>query len=263
MENKILLSVLFAVLIVAGVTGSTYAGIEPMPWHTQVDKLTSAAKGLDSVNRRLAQVFVDCARKPADKGLIRRLSDIADQLEKQNAEIKDAMVGVPVKHLPTEIEIMLMDINRGAIGAAKTARMDIGAMKGGLRDAFVKVQRAAEMIITTVKDWMMCAIVVFEPFNGTSCVVGYPCDIGWEKDNIQNYPTVNLEVVYPDGTGGWGTYPVPNTGYYFDWAPDPSWADPSVICQPFRIKVSTVPDNACWGMSGLFKVGIYPLGCGW
>jgi hypothetical protein len=105
-------------------------------------------------------------------------------------------------------------------------------------------------------------IDVIRPFTGTSCVIGSPCDITWEITNIQKYPTVWLEIVWPDGTPTAGAYPVTNKGYYYDWKPDPSFADPSVLCKQLRIKIYT-PDNIYKGMSGLFKVGIPPTGCTW
>jgi hypothetical protein len=163
---------------------------------------------------------------------------------------------------PPEIKIVLMDINREAIETERMARMGIRHENEGVRNAFMKVQMAAEMIIMTVKDWMMTPIYVIQPFTGTSCVIGYPCSITWDTSNIQNYGYVWLEVVYPDGSECCGNYPVPNTGSYYDWLPDPSWADPGNLCQPFRIKVYT-NDKVYWGLSGLFKVGIFPLGCTW
>jgi len=105
-------------------------------------------------------------------------------------------------------------------------------------------------------------IEVFEPGYGKSCVIGSPCSITWNKTNIQNYPTVWLEIVWPDGTPTAGAYPVSNNGYYYDWKPDPSFADPSVLCKELRIKIYT-PDNKYKGMSGLFKVGNPPNGCTW
>ena len=105
-------------------------------------------------------------------------------------------------------------------------------------------------------------IDVIHPMTGTSCVIGSSCHITWDKTNIQNYPTVWLEIVWPDGTPTAGAYPVSNNGYYYDWKPDPSFADPSVLCKQLRIKIYT-PDNKYKGMSGLFKVGIPPNGCTW
>lgn len=267
MKGKLLLTVMLGLLFYSFLASSAFAqGIKPVPWHTQVNRLNSIMDGLDSIMRRLAEVLTSPDRSKlkssAPEGVMGRLEAMANQLDVLNDRIVAAMSGVPMKPLPLEIEMVLMDINRGAMETAKIARMGIRDKNEGVRNAFMKVQMAAEMTILTVKDWMMNPIYVFQPFNESVCVIGYPCDIGWDTSNIQGYNMVWLEVVYPDGTGGWGTYPVPNTGYYYDWAPDPSWADPSVLCQPFRIKIFT-NDNTYWGMSGLFKVGIYPLGCTW
>jgi hypothetical protein len=112
------------------------------------------------------------------------------------------------------------------------------------------------------KPVLLFNIHVLRPMTGTSCVIGSTCTITWEIGNIQNYPTVWLEIVWPDGTPTSGAYPVQNKGYYYDWKPDPSFADPDVLCKQFRIKIYT-PDNKYKGMSGLFKVGNPPNGCTW
>lgn len=266
MKGKLLSPMMLGLLFCSFPASSAFAqGIEPSPWHTQVNRLESVMHGFDSIMRRLAEVLASPDRfklkRSAPAGVTGRLETMANQLDVLNHRIVAAMSGVPRKPLPPEIEMVLMDLNRGAMETAKIARMGIGDKNEGVRNAFLKVQMAAEVTIFAVKDWMMNPIDVFQPQNESICAIGYPCDIRWDTSNIPPY-SVYLEVVYPDGTGGWGEYPVPNTGYYYGWAPDPSWADPSVLCQPFRIKIST-QDHEYWGMSGLFKVGIYPVGCTW
>lgn len=268
MKGKLLLTVMIGLLFCSFLASSAFArGIEPVPWHKQVNSLESVKHGLDSIMRRLAEVLTSPERyklkKSAHEGVIGRLEAMANQLDLLNDRIVAAMSGVPMKPLPPEIKIVLMDIHRDAMETAKIARMGIGDKIEGVRKAFTKVQMAAEMTIFTMKDWIMNPIHVIQPFNETSCVIGYPCDITWDTSNIPQGGTVYLEVVNPDVTEGYGPFPVQNTGYYYDWKPDPSWADPGVYCQPFRIKISTDYNDTYWGVSGLFKVGIYPLGCTW
>jgi hypothetical protein len=270
MKGKLLSTVMLGLLFCSFLASPAFArGIEPVPWHKQVNRLESVKHGLDSIMRRLAEVLTSPERfklkKSAHEGVIGRLEAMANQLDLLNDRIVAAMSGVPMKPLPPEIKIVLMDIHRDAMETAKIARMGIGDKIEGVRKAFTKVQMAAEMTIFTMKDWMMNPIYVFQPFNETSCVIGYPCDITWDTSNIQNYPFLWLEVVNADGSDCCGAFPgIPNTGYYYGFIPDPSWADPGVLCQPFRIKIFVDPNtNDYSGVSGLFKVGIYPLGCTW
>ena len=270
MKGKLLSTVMLGLLFYSFLASSAFAqGIEPSPWHTQVNRLNSIMHGLDSIIRRLAEVLTSPDRsnlkRPALEGVMGRLEAMANQLDVLNDRIVVAMSGVPMKPEPPEIKIVLMDINRGVMETAKIARLGIRYENDGVRNAFMKVQMAAERIIVTVKDWEMNSIYVIQPFNETSCVIGYPCDIAWDTSNIQNYPFLWLEVVNADGSDCCGAFPgIPNTGYYNGFIPDPSWADPGVLCQPFRIKIFVDPNtNEYSGVSGLFKVGIYPLGCTW
>ncbi len=265
MKKKFVLTML-GLLILSFFTIPAFAGVEPTPWHAQVNRLNAVMNGLDSINRRLEDVLPPPdpfkLRMPAPEGVMGRLEAMADQLNLLDDKITAAMSGVPLKPEPVAIKTVLMDINRSAMETARMARIGIGDTNEGVSNAFAKVQTAAEMITATVKDWMMNPIDVIRPYNESICVIGYPCNIAWDTSNIQGYNMVWLEVVYPDVSECCGPYPVPNTGNYV-WEPDPSWADPGVLCQPFRIKVYT-NDDVYWGVSGLFKVGVTsPLVCTW
>jgi hypothetical protein len=259
MKQKLVIRVIIGLIILSCFSIPALAGVAPTPWHTQVNRLNSAMNSLHSVNTRLAEVFYN---PPAPEGAIGKLDAMTNQLYGLNDKIMAALSGVPMKPEPPEIGIVLMDINRGAMETVKITGIGMRNENEGLRNAFMKVQMAAEMIITTVKDWMMNPIYVADPFNKDICVIGFPCFISWDTSNIQGYNMVWLEVVYPDGSECCGSYPVPNTGSYLDFVPDPSWADPGVLCQPFRIKIYT-NDNEYWGVSGLFKVSIFLVDCSW
>jgi hypothetical protein len=100
---------------------------------------------------------------------------------------------------------------------------------------------------------VMNHIEVRYPWDGEICVINQGCSIIWVKNLIENYPTVWLEIVWPDGTSTAGAYPVTNTGQY-DWKPDASFWDESVRCKEYRVKVYT-NDKKYQGMSGRFRVG--------
>jgi hypothetical protein len=96
-------------------------------------------------------------------------------------------------------------------------------------------------------------IEVKYPFDGEICAINQPCSIIWVTNLIKNYPTVWVQIVWPDGTPTAGSYPLTNNGQY-NWVPDASFWDESVRCKEYRVKVYT-NDNKFKGMSGRFKVG--------
>lgn len=269
MKQKLVINVIIGLLLLSLLSIPAFAGVEPSPFHTQVNRLESVMNGLDSVNRRLVDVLTQPdpfkLKMPAPEGVIGRLEAMANQLDMLNNKIMTALSGVPMKPVPTEIKIVLMDINRDVMETAKIARMGIRYENEGVRNAFIKVQTAAEGIIITVKDWVMNPINVYLPFNEAVCFIGYECTIAWDTSTIQNYPTVWLGIVYPDGSKCCGDqYGIPNTGEYHDFVPDQYWADPISYCQPFRIKVYVDPNSDDYsGVSGLFKVGILGDSCHW
>lgn len=266
MKGKVLITLMVGLLLLSFVSSPAFSGVEPMPWHTQVNMLNSVMNNFDSINRRLEDVLrppnPNLMKMPAPEGRMGRLEAVANQLKLVNEKIMQTMSGVPMEPVPPEIEMVVMDINAAAMETARMARMGLRDEKNeGVRHAFSEVLMAADMIIHTLGDWMMNPIDVTLPSNEAVCLIGYPCYIEWDTSNIQGWNFVWLEVVYPDGSECCGAYPVPNTGEYHDWKPDPSWADPGVLCQPFRIKVYTNGDE--WGVSGLFKVGTGDNICTW
>jgi len=96
-------------------------------------------------------------------------------------------------------------------------------------------------------------IEVTYPYDGEICAINQPCSIIWVTNLIKNYPTVWVQIVWPDGTPTAGSYPLTNNGQY-NWVPDASFWDESVRCKEYRVKVYT-NDNKFKGMSGRFKVG--------
>jgi len=269
MKAHLMTTVMIGLLLLSFFPIPTFAGVEPSPWHDQVNRLNSVMNDLDSINRRLADALVSSypskLKMPSPEGVMGRLEVMANQLLVLNNRIMIALSGVPMKPEPAEIKIPLMDINRDAMETVKIARMGMRYQDQEVSNAFTKVQTAAENIIVTVKEWIMNQVDVFLPYDETVCFIGHECTIEWDTGNIQNDPTVWLQVVYPDGSGaGQAFYGIPNTGSYHDFVPDPSWADPSVYCQPFRIKVFVDPNTDDYsGVSGLFKVGILGDSCHW
>ena len=193
MKGKLLSTMMLGLLFYSFPASSVFAqGVEPSPWHKQLNRLESARHGLDSIMRRLAEVLTSLDRskltRPAFEGVRGRLETMANQLDGFNVRIVAAMAGVPMKPEPPEIKIVLMDINRDAMETAKIAGMGIRDKNEVVRNAFMKVQMAAERTIFTVKDWNMNQIDVIQPFNESSCVIGYPCDIRWDTSNLPIYP---------------------------------------------------------------------------
>jgi len=91
------------------------------------------------------------------------------------------------------------------------------------------------------------------PFDGEICAINKACSIIWVTNLIKNYPTIWVQIVWPDGTPTAGSYPLTNNGQY-NWVPDSSFWDESVRCKEYRVKIYT-SDNKYQGMSGRFKVG--------
>jgi hypothetical protein len=96
-------------------------------------------------------------------------------------------------------------------------------------------------------------IEVKYPFDGEICAINQGCSIIWVTNLIKNYPTVWVQIVWPDGSPTAGSYPLTNNGQY-NWLPDSSFWDESVRCKEYRVKIYT-SDNKYQGMSGRFKVG--------
>ncbi len=72
--------------------------------------------------------------------------------------------------------------------------------------------------------------------------------ITWKKDKIAGYPTVWLQICWPDGSSAAGAYPAPNSGSY-------QWTIGETAENSLRVSVYT-PDNKFKGMSGTFKVKV-------
>jgi hypothetical protein len=84
------------------------------------------------------------------------------------------------------------------------------------------------------------------PLEGQEFTIGSTMTIRWKTDKISNYPTVWLEICWPDGKSAAGAYPTQNTGSY-------AWTIGETAENSLRVKVYT-PDNKFKGMSGTFKV---------
>lgn len=160
MKEKLMITVMMGLFFLSFLSTPTFAGIEPSPWHTQVNRLNSVVNGLDSINKRLDDVLRPpnpCRlRMPAPEGVMGRLEAMANQLEVLNDRIVAAMSGVPMELLPPEIEMPLMDIHDDAMIIAEMARMGFACPYNDSRvsESLMEVLNGAEMIIQTVNSFM-------------------------------------------------------------------------------------------------------------
>lgn len=160
MKRKVVIMVMIGLLIFSFFSSPAFAGIEPVPWHAQLNRLNSVMNGLDSINKRLENVLRPpnpCKlRMPAPEGVIGRLEAIANQLEVLNDRTTAAMSGVPMEPLPLEIEIALMGIGDGAEAIVRMTGEGFACPydNRGVQDALMEVQTGAMMIIETVDSFM-------------------------------------------------------------------------------------------------------------
>jgi hypothetical protein len=97
---------------------------------------------------------------------------------------------------------------------------------------------------------LLNTIQILSPLAGQVYTIGSTMTIRWKTDRIASFPTVWLQVCWPDGTPAAGAYPAPNTGSY-DW-PIHETAENSL-----RVSVFT-PGEKYKGMSGTFQVKFPP-----
>jgi hypothetical protein len=157
MKEKVIITAMIGLLFLSCLSIASFAGIEPVPWHAQINRLNSVVNGLDSINRRLDDVLMPSPNRmmmPAPEGLMGRLEAMANQLDVLNDRIVAAMSGVPVEKLPDEIGMVLMDIRDGAMETATMASMGLRDDNQGVRDAFKEVYDGAMMIIETVDSYI-------------------------------------------------------------------------------------------------------------
>lgn len=93
-------------------------------------------------------------------------------------------------------------------------------------------------------------IDIVSPVAGQEYAIGSTMTITWKKDKIAGYPTVWLQICWPDGSSAAGAYPAPNSGSY-------QWTIGETAENSLRVSVYT-PDNKFKGMSGTFKVKFPP-----
>jgi uncharacterized membrane protein len=56
MKEKVIITAMIGLLFLSCLSIASFAGIEPVPWHAQINRLNSVVNGLDSINRRLDDV---------------------------------------------------------------------------------------------------------------------------------------------------------------------------------------------------------------
>jgi hypothetical protein len=96
------------------------------------------------------------------------------------------------------------------------------------------------------KRTMVMAIRITNPVQEQVYISGTSMNIQWDKSTIATYPTVWIQVCWPDGKSAAGAYPAPNTGSY-------DWPIRETAENWLRVSVYT-PDNKHKGMSGSFQV---------
>ncbi len=89
-------------------------------------------------------------------------------------------------------------------------------------------------------------IPIINPVQGQVYYSGTSMTIQWDKSVIANYPTIWLQVCWPDGKPAAGAYPTANTGSYV-------WPIKETAENLLRVSVFT-PDEKYKALSGTFLI---------
>ena len=92
MEKRIFLSVVVAGLLVLGITGACFAGIEPVPWQPEINKLHSIELNMAAIQKRLVKLS---ERDSLPEGTVNYLNAMGNQLGVLDTRLADTLYLLP------------------------------------------------------------------------------------------------------------------------------------------------------------------------
>ena len=92
MKKRLLSSVLVAAILVLGIAGACFAGVEPSPFEPEINKLHSIELQVAAINKRLAKVH-DSATLP--EGTANYLSAMTNKTQLLKARIDEVLLVLP------------------------------------------------------------------------------------------------------------------------------------------------------------------------
>ena len=122
MEKKILLSAVVAGILALGIVGVCLAGIEPVPWEPEINKLHSIELNMAAIQKRLEKLD---GTELLPEGTLNYLNAMGNQLEILDTRLADTLSLLPAFVLldpETQDEVFLA---LDAISADASGMMDI------------------------------------------------------------------------------------------------------------------------------------------
>ena len=102
MGKRILLPVFVAGLLILGIMGTCLAGIEPVPWQPELNKLQSIELNIASIQKRLDKLSES---DPLPKGTVNYLNAMGNQLDGLDTRLADTLYLLPpFSQLDTETQ---------------------------------------------------------------------------------------------------------------------------------------------------------------
>jgi len=92
MGKKVFLSVAVGGLLLLGIAGACFAGIEPSPWEPEINKLHSIELNIAAINKRLAKVE-EAATLP--EGTTNYLNAMANQMQGLQTRLEEVLLVLP------------------------------------------------------------------------------------------------------------------------------------------------------------------------
>ena len=121
MEKKILLSVVVAGLFTLSITGAVFAGIEPVPWEPEINKLHSIELNIAAIEKRLVKLS---EFETLPEGTVNYLNAMINQLGVLDTRLADTLYLLPpFGDLGTATDEVLFTLD--AIRADASGMMDI------------------------------------------------------------------------------------------------------------------------------------------
>jgi hypothetical protein len=156
-----LLSLMITGLLLCGLTGTVFAGVEPSPWQPQINKLNSIQLSMVFIQKSLGSLVVSKTLPIGSKALLLGIKNNLSALDKQLA---DVMAGLPPYS-------ELGDWQKGVYYALEGLRINALSMEDPL--GYILWRMGIEP--SPWKNFLDSISSRISDYSGITCTPGIPC----------------------------------------------------------------------------------------